>query len=356
MFQRKLINVNNTISNSTNLSSFTLLTYNILSQSYMWPQVYKYVPAKYKSWEYRHKLLEYEILKLYNADIICLQELTSRDYEYYWRKKLSKFNKGSDFICKTPPKYWTKAADDLDGVGIFYNLDMFELIDSNGIRLSDFLISDFEQPELDYLASRKLVLTDGEGRQIKVSNILDVLEEKNQVCLFMTLKHKRTGATVVVVTTHLYWKYDEIKLTQCMIIMRQLSKIMKDQLKKDGSSFVKVLFAGDLNSNRNSVVINFLKGQILNNNKLNMLNPMRAYLNRTIYDDIPNSTYLNTCYSGKLKGVFDYIWYHDAEFRMTKILSGKEVSQELLELEQHGLPNADHPSDHIPVLAEFQIL
>lgn len=341
---------------------FTMLTYNILSPAYMWPQVYSYVPEKYKDWQYRHQLLETELFNMYKSDIMCLQELTIRDYNNFWKSNfLNKHSMGSEYISKSPPLYWKEDEDQLDGVGIFYNMDKFEFKHATGIKLNKFL-NNFNKHELEYMGKKRLELTDGTGKRTGESNLLDVLRMKNQVCLFVSLKHKATGTPFVVINTHLYWKYDEVKLSQCMIIMRELGKIMKkikESMKKEGNDNqeIKILFTGDLNSTSGSLVINFLKGQILNSGNLNMMNPMSKKLNHCIYDDILDENLFDfTCYSGKLKGIFDYIWYHDTDFHLTKILTGREVTQELMAQHQFGLPNARHPSDHIPLVAEFEML
>ena len=121
-------------------------------------------------------------------------------------------------------------------------------------------------------------------------------------------------------------------------------------------SKVKILFSGDLNSNTDSLVVKFLKGEIVEHGQLNLQNPMRPYLNHCIYDDAPSELFDNTCYSGKLKGIFDYIWFHERDFQLNRILSGVEVSKELSSSSEFGLPNERHPSDHIPILTEMEIL
>lgn len=338
---------------------FTLMTYNMLSPHYMWPQVYSYVSEEYKDWKFRHNLLQKEILDVYRADIMCLQELTSYDYHQYWERTIARdFHYGSKFIAKTPPQYWTKKPNDMDGVGIFYNLNKFDFLSSSGIYLND-LLGTFDLDEIKYLQNKIVHLTDGAGKSIGEKSLMEVLKSRNQVGLFVSLKHKDTGTIFVVVNTHLYWKYDEVKITQCMVIMRKLSKIIKNLLiGEQGITYnkMKVVFAGDLNSTRDSLVIKFLRGERFNLGKLDIVNPMRPYLNRCLYDEIPDDYYVHTCYSGKLKGIFDYIWYHDSDFSLTKVLTGSDVSKELSESKQFGLPNENHPSDHIPVLAEFEIL
>lgn len=339
--------------------TFTMLTYNMLSPHYVWPQVYTYVPDEYKDWKYRHQLLEEELLMKYKADIMCLQELTWEDYVQYWKPVFgSKCNYGSKFVAKTPPKYWVKTQQEMDGEGIFYNMNKFEYMSSTKLFLND-IIGTFEEDELQYMKTKVVTLTDGAGNHVGRDTLYDILKSRNQVCLFVSLKHKETNNVFVVINTHLYWKYDEVKLAQCMIIMRKLSHIINELLigaDPTLSKDVKILFTGDLNSNRDSLVVKFLKGKIVKHGDLNLINPMKPYLNRCCYDDIPDDLFVHTCYSGKLKGIFDYVWYHDTDFQLTKMLSGVEVSQELDTSHQFGLPNENHPSDHIPLLAEFEIL
>ncbi|SCU90897.1 LADA_0F07008g1_1 [Lachancea dasiensis] len=364
MCTRKLLPIGNSLLSGrafqpTNKASITFMTYNILSPHYMWPQVYTYVPEKYKDWSYRHKLLERELLNLYRADIMCVQELTGKDYENFWKPRFQrKLNYGSSFIAKTPPKYWTRSQDEMDGVGIFYNLAKFEHISTASIYLND-LVGLFNLSELNYLKTTQITLTDGAGEVVGKDSLLNVLHGRNQVSLFVSLMHKESRTLFVVINTHLYWKYDEVKLCQCLTIMRKLHRVIKQLLMgREGATYsrVKILFAGDLNSPPDSPVIKFLKGEGVQRSNLSLINPLRPYLNHYIYQDTSAQLFQHTCYSGKLKGIFDYIWYHDCDFRLKKILSGTEVSQELELLKEFGLPNKDHPSDHIPVLTELEIL
>lgn len=371
MFGRKLLPVLKKLPGKTKIKTpsssiqgpfndrFTMLTYNMLSPYYMWPQVYTYVKDEYKDWDYRHRLLEHELFYKYKSDIICLQELTTNDYNEFWKKQMmNRMNYGSNFTAKTPPKYWTKPLECMDGVGIFYNLDKFEYLFSSSLYLND-LVGTFDQQELHYLTHHNITLTNAAGDVIGEDSLYNVAKARNQVCLFVMLRHRESKSIIVVINTHLYWKYDEVKLVQCLIIMRKLQRIIKGLLMGiEGVTYsnVKILFSGDFNSSRDSLVIKFLNGKIIKHGDINLQNPMRAYLSHSIYDDIPEDAYVHTCYSGKLKGIFDYIWFHPGDFEVEKVLSGQEVSKELTHLNDFGLPNKYHPSDHIPVLTELRIL
>lgn len=338
---------------------FTFLTYNMLSPHYMWPQVYTYVKDEYKDWNYRHELLEHELFHTFKADIMCLQELTANDYDAFWKSEMEqRINYGSKFAPKSPPSYWEKATGEMDGVGVFYNMDKFESISSTWLALNN-LEGIFDKKELEYLSGHNISLTNGAGSVVGQDNLYNILSGRNQVSLFVSLRHIPSNSIIIVINTHLYWKYDEVKLVQCLIIMRKLQRIIKDLLiGVEGITFskVKILFSGDFNSTRDSLVIKFLNGQIVKHGDINLQNPMKAYLSHSIYDDIPDETYVHTCYSGKLKGIFDYIWFHPGDFEVKKVLSGIEVSRELQDRNEFGLPNEVHPSDHIPVFAELELI
>lgn len=57
---------------SPNIDTFTVISYNILSEKYATPQLFGYVPSWFINWEYRKQLIVHEILS-YDPDIICLQ-------------------------------------------------------------------------------------------------------------------------------------------------------------------------------------------------------------------------------------------------------------------------------------------
>lgn len=75
---RRLISVSNADVAAGNLDSsmgnFTVLSYNILSDTYATSDLYGYCPSWALSWPYRRQNLLREIVG-YRADIICLQEV-----------------------------------------------------------------------------------------------------------------------------------------------------------------------------------------------------------------------------------------------------------------------------------------
>lgn len=69
---------------SFNGGTFTVLSYNVLSDIYASRDMYSYCPDWALTWEYRRQNLLKEIVG-YNADILCLQEV--RNFFLYFSKK-----------------------------------------------------------------------------------------------------------------------------------------------------------------------------------------------------------------------------------------------------------------------------
>lgn len=94
--------------------SFRLVTYNILSDDYLWDGVYDYVDNEILSWQNRRIKIVERIKKL-DPDVICLQELNSTSFEYF-KEALEDFE--GSFAKKGNPSH--------DGVGTFCKKSVFK--------------------------------------------------------------------------------------------------------------------------------------------------------------------------------------------------------------------------------------
>lgn len=101
--------------------SFRLLTYNILSDDYLWDGVYDYVNVDILNWENR-RIKIVERIKNLDPDIICLQELNSTSFEYF-RGTLNDFE---GFFAK-------KGSESHDGVGTFCKKNSFKEIQHKAV-------------------------------------------------------------------------------------------------------------------------------------------------------------------------------------------------------------------------------
>ena len=72
-----------------NVETFTVLSYNILCEKYATEQLCEHAPASVLSWEYRKELILAEVMN-YNADFLCLQEVSIAKYEDYFTPCLAR--------------------------------------------------------------------------------------------------------------------------------------------------------------------------------------------------------------------------------------------------------------------------
>lgn len=317
----------------------------MLNQSYMWPQVYdSYVLPKYRSWEYRLPLLA-QTIKDDNvvSDIMCFQEMEGASYTSVWKPMMAQMGYDGAFIQKGIPGYWKEEQDTnlIDGVSIFFDTNKFELLDTKKVVISKYFQNEFKN---------------WYGIKLNSNQIDSILSARNQVGLILTLRHKSTGESFIVSNTHLYWKNSEIKLIQAMVLLEAIVMV------KEKYPSARVLFAGDFNSEPTSPVYRFLKEDrieasdpalapfIIEEDCKYVINPVG--LPRNVFDTIIEQDELFTCYTQHLFGIFDYIWYNPQHLNLLGFLSGVD-SDYTNAIE--GLPNEFFPSDHIPLVAEFEI-
>ena len=90
--------------------------------------MFGYVPSWFLHWDYRKQMILHEILS-YDADIVCLQEVESSQYEQYFKPQLRmRANYESMFSPKSRARTmsdWDRAF--VDGCAIFYKYERYTL-------------------------------------------------------------------------------------------------------------------------------------------------------------------------------------------------------------------------------------
>lgn len=104
----------------------TILCYNILCDRYANSQSFGYVPSWFLNWEYRKQLIIHEILS-YDADIVCLQEIESGQFEQYFKPQL-RMRGSYDGVFS--PKSRARTMNDwdrsyVDGCATFFKADRY---------------------------------------------------------------------------------------------------------------------------------------------------------------------------------------------------------------------------------------
>lgn len=343
-------------------------SYNILSRHYVWESVYSYLPLVFTNWRHRLDRLDHQFRDLCSiSDIMCFQEMEYQVYKSHWEGKFITHGFDSLFARKPMPGYWTKGANMMDGVSIFYNRDKFELLNYQRINLSDHFKSDhlFEQTK------------DTQER----------LNIRNTVALIAVLKHKVTNETIFLSNIHLYWspKHDDVKFMQTYLMTKLLQQTILRHYKATADDHLsgllmkhkpKIVMVGDFNSEPNSMVYEFLSTGKLDTGKEKrwvhdygegftkgniILNPLGCF--KSPYKELfDKKLFTKTTYTPKFKGIIDYMWFNDGSMdcrldetsgiKFTKVLG--DVDQEYLD-EWEGFPNGEFPSDHIPIYVELEL-
>lgn len=343
-------------------------SYNILSRHYLWESVYSYLPLEFTNWRHRLERLDGQFQDLRAvSDIMCFQEMEYQVYKTHWEGKFLENGFQSLFARKPMPGYWTKGANLMDGVSIFYNSDKFELLNYQRINMSDHFRSDhiFEQTE----------------------DTKERLNSRNTVALIAVLKHKLTDETIFISNTHLYWspKHDDVKFMQTYLLTKLLQQAISRHYKSSDDDHLselimkykpKIVMVGDFNSEPNSMVYEFMSTGQLDTGKEDrwvhdygkgftkgdvILNPLGCFKSpyKELYDE---GIFTKTTYTPKFKGIIDYMWFNDGSMdcrmgetngiKFTKVLG--DIDQQYLD-QWEGFPNGEFPSDHIPIMVELEL-
>eukprot|EP00817_Percolomonadidae_sp_ATCC50343_P003922 CAMPEP_0117427238 /NCGR_PEP_ID=MMETSP0758-20121206/7135_1 /TAXON_ID=63605 /ORGANISM="Percolomonas cosmopolitus, Strain AE-1 (ATCC 50343)" /LENGTH=409 /DNA_ID=CAMNT_0005212773 /DNA_START=68 /DNA_END=1297 /DNA_ORIENTATION=+ len=329
-------NTSNFESNLKNQSQATfecrVLTYNLLAPCYAVYHVNEQSNMKCFDWKYRSKLIQKEI-QAYAPDIIGFQEMESSKYKHFISGIVNQ--EGSldykfTFIQKTMAK--------LDGVSVGYNSSRFQLLQEKKIRTAK---------DYDFLVE------------------MDEDEPNYHVSIIQTLQEKETGGIFLHATIHTYWnpKYEYMKLIQAHVLNKNIAmerqKIAK--LLNIPEDNIPILITGDFNSTPDSCsVAYYTKGRVMIDDVLpkkqqakflkfmdiekELVNPLGACCQP--FPDYPDTNVTKDFHSS-----LDYIWY-TAGGNISPI----EVLEPATLNEQEYLPNALHPSDHLPMAATFKVI
>ena len=115
---------------------FTVMCYNVLCDKLASRQLYSYCPSWALSWDFRKNVIMKEI-KQYDADIICLQEVESGQFESFFLPEL----KISHYYGIFSPKSRAKTMNEqerkrVDGCAIFFKTEKYSFFSKNICFLS----------------------------------------------------------------------------------------------------------------------------------------------------------------------------------------------------------------------------
>ncbi|KAI9201091.1 hypothetical protein LWI28_017927 [Acer negundo] len=274
--------------------TFNVLSYNILADMYasISAEMQSYCPTWALAWDYRRKNLLSEIIE-YNADIICLQEVQSDHFEYFFEPELTKLGYSVMFKAKKKGVY-TEKGEIFEGCATFYRHLLFKEV----IRY-----------ELEF-ANTALPLVDALGPEQKTEACIRLI--KDNVAIVVVLEAIENGCSddgfqtrICVANTHLHAnpKHPDVKLCQV------------------------------------SAYASFCNAKGIEEQHSKKMDP---------------NTFepLFTHHTPRFSGTLDYIFYSADKMRLLGVL---ELVDREMESVRHGLPSAQWSSDHIALMARFRI-
>ncbi|KAK6941962.1 LOW QUALITY PROTEIN: Endonuclease/exonuclease/phosphatase, partial [Dillenia turbinata] len=345
--------------------TFTVLSYNILSDVYAINEQYSYCPPWALSWPYRRQNLLREIVG-YRADIVCLQEVQNDHFEEFFAPELDKHGYQALFKRKTN-EVFTGNIHTIDGCATFFRRDRFSHVKKYEVEFNKAAqsLTDALVPS----AQKKTALT----RLVKDNvALIAVLEAKFS---YQNVENTGKRQLLCVANTHVNVHQDlkDVKLWQVHTLLKGLEKIAM-------SADIPMLVCGDFNSVPGSAPHALLAmGKVdpmhpdLAVDPLGILRPpsklthqlplVSAYSSfarmavgigleqqRRKMDPSTNEPLFTKC-TRDFIGTLDYIFYTADSLTVESLL---ELLDEDSLRKDTALPSPEWSSDHIALLAEFR--
>lgn len=186
--------------------TFTVASYNILAQDLLesHPELYNGIPRQCLEWSHRKRCILNEIGRL-QPDILCIQEIQSDHLEGFTETLRQRFTFDRVFKKRT-------GSEKTDGCAIFYNSDLFELVDTRTI---------------EYNQQTKLL-------------------DRDNVGIILKLRSRANPKSIFIVgTTHLLYnpKRIDIKMAQVHVLLAELEQMAY----KTENSYYPIILTGDFN-------------------------------------------------------------------------------------------------------------
>ncbi|XP_016987842.1 2',5'-phosphodiesterase 12 [Drosophila rhopaloa] len=322
-----------------------VVTYNLLadlyaSSDYAGSTLFSYCPSKYLQIDYRKPLFINEIIG-YNSDLICLQEVDQRIFDFDLKEILEQppFN----FQGIHAPK-----GSCAEGVAIFFRTSRFELLDSKVTHLGSCIS---ELPVFESLWNQIKENTQLAKRICDRSTTL-------QTCL---LRVKETDKYVLVANTHLYFHpdADHIRLLQTGFSMLFIEHLITQAVKDFNicsRQNIGLIFCGDFNSVPECGIYKLMTEQVADESLEDWRsNSEEAVSNVQLSQPFkmvsacgaPEYTHYTTLFSGCL----DYIFYQNDCFELKRYVPLPTEDQLKADA---GIPSAVFPSDHVALVADLR--
>ncbi|KAL6555472.1 Carbon catabolite repressor protein 4 1 [Orobanche gracilis] len=345
-------------------ATFSVVSYNILSDFYATNEQYSYCPSWALSWAYRRQNLLREIVG-YSADVVCLQEVQSDHFEEFFAPELDKHGYQAVFKKKSGEVFGGNISN-IDGCATFFRRDRFSHVKKYEVEFNKAAqsLTDALVPS----SQKKNAL----NRLIKDNIALIIVLEAKFSNQGIDIPGKRQLFCVANTHVHVHQEMKDVKLWQVHTLLKGLEKIA-------ASADIPMLVCGDFNSVPGSAPHTLLAlGKVdplhpdLAVDPLGILRPttklthqlplVSAYSSfvrigvglgleqRRKMDLATNEPRFTNC-TRDFIGTHDYIFYSADTLTVERLL---ELLDEDSLRKDTALPSPEWSSDHIALLAEFR--
>lgn len=334
---------------------FSLVSYNILAQVYVKSSIFPHSPSSCLKWKARSQAI-LTVLKNLGTDFLCLQELD--EYDSFYKKNIESYGYSSIYIQRSGQKR--------DGCGIFYKPDCADLLLEETIEYNDLVDSTQDESILcDDKHSDTQAKGDENSEPKNGSSSNSTLEDRGDpndprvrlkrdcVGIMAAFRLKDTLHHVIVANTHIYWdpEWADVKLAQAKYLLSRVAQF-KELVSEKYECMPSVILAGDFNSIPGDKVYEYLvSGNSSSASLAECLDELPIPL-CSVYGSTRGEPPFTNC-TPDFTNTLDYIFFVPDD--QIKPLSFLELPEANSPHVLGGLPNYYHPSDHLPIGAEFEI-
>ena len=316
-------------------------SYNLLADYYADSEdgrtkLFSYCPEYALKIDYRKQLLLKEIAG-YHADIFCMQEVDFKVFEGDLIPFLGEQNMAGVHNKKgTTP----------EGVATFYRTQRFELVEHHAMNIGETVKT--------HPACQEIW-----GKIAGNQKLVDRFTDLGTTLQIVVLQSKEfPGKFFTVANTHLYFHpdSDHIRLLQFGVSMLVVEDLMEKLKAK--SSDNSLIFCGDFNSTPDCGIYKLMTEGFVPENFIDWRsNEEQAVKNVSLSQSMQIQSACGlpkfTNYTVGFQECLDYIYHQTNKLKVTKIVETPEEE----ELKAHiAIPSVVFPSDHVAIVAEFEIV
>ena len=330
---------------TTNKDEFRVVSYNLLADLYadsdfsrtvLFPQC----PSSILAIDYRKQLILKELLG-YNADIICLQEVDNKVFDFDLLPILSEKDEFDGVFDR-------KGGQVSEGLACFWRTSKFKQL-----KKQKFILSDSLQSETHFEHMWNVVKCKEQLRERMLSRTTAI-----QIVVLESLVKKNHG--LVVGITHLYFKpdADHVRLLQTALCMGHLEKTLQNMKESKPDMTFSVILAGDFNSTPPFGVLQFMR-----EGSINEVHPdwsscleeqvLGLSIKHSFSMDSACGTPKFTNYTIGFQDCIDYIFYETDKLEVKSTVP--YPTEDDLKKYQ-AIPNILFPSDHIASISNLKWL